>query len=407
MDNLDKDQEIPGENKKETDDFLELGTSDTEGSSDLREQNTYSFDYNKSKEINALHVNNEYAVLIQTLFDGNAYKVSKLEIIPLELPSVDDAISLDMSTVLKNAQKQAVIKAITNSGILPSEPFVSGLGSNKIIIKDLTIEGKETNELQALLSSLINSPWGGEETNIYEYIHLSTVEQEGVKKHRILGAVVDSSEFFSTTHFLSDIGINCNILDFDVMAVVNLYMHSIKPKPGEIGCVIDIDTDQSYLIIHSNGEEELYIRNLDFNYEDFKKILSKNRNINLEDADSMIKTKNFYDYLTKAFESETTESLNQHYPVKAYIKNSLLDELQKTIKYYSRQNQNKIPTSIYITGKGTKIKKLAHFLKSAMEFKCEELDVASFFKGSSEHVKTLKENSSTVYKAVGLSLRYE
>ena len=191
------------------------------------------------------------------------------------------------------------------------------------------------------------------------------------------------------------------------MALVNLYSESVKPPDGTVSCIIDISYDHSHIIIVPSGKEELYIRNIDFTYNTFRKTLQKNRDITLAETEEMIKNRNFYDYITSAFEAETTENLNQHFPVKKYVRMQFLRELQKTFQYYSQQNMNKIPSRIYITGKALEMNKFAQFVNKNTDIPCEKLDVTGFFSGDVSVTEQAKEKESDAYVAIGLALRYE
>ena len=191
------------------------------------------------------------------------------------------------------------------------------------------------------------------------------------------------------------------------MALINLYQESVNPPLGTVACIIDIGDNSSNIIIVPNGNEELYIRSIDFTNSQFKKMLQKNRDISSEETEQMLKTRNFYDYITKAFESETTENLNQHYPVKKYIRMQLLRELQKTFQYYSGQNHNKIPTKIYITGKAVGMNKFSQFITKNTDISCDSLDVAGFFEGDEGVKNYARETQEASYICLGLALRYE
>ncbi|NOR46059.1 MAG: hypothetical protein GQ534_10790, partial [Candidatus Delongbacteria bacterium] len=225
--------------------------------------------------------------------------------------------------------------------------------------------------------------------------------------HRVLASIVDSKVFFGLQSTLHTAGVECKILDVDKMALINLYQESVNPPLGTVACIIDIGENSSNIIIVPNGNEELYIRSIDFTSTQFRKMLQKNRDISSEETDQMLKTRNFYDYITKAFESETTENLNQHYPVKKYIRMQLLRELQKTFQYYSGQNHNKIPTKIYITGKAVGMNKFSQFITKNTDISCEPLDVAGFFEGDEGIKNYARETQESSYICLGLALRYE
>lgn len=362
----------------------------------------------KKTRVNALHVTKENVVFAQTNFDGVQYKLTNLQVIPIELPQLteDDILKKgneDPEMLIKKLQIEAIDKVFTRANIPKNDPMiVSSLNGQNIIVRQLYVQNTAVENIEIELPSLVKSPFN-ESLSRYEYILLHS---EGMN-HDVLASVVDSSTFFSLQNLFSTAGLECQILDIDKMAIVNLYNESVKPPKGTVACVIDINNDYSHILIIPNGSEELYIRNIEFTFKEFKKLLQKNRDISSAETEDMIKTRNFYDYITNAFEAETTENLNQHFSVKKYVRMQLLRELQKTFQYYSQQNQNKIPSKIYITGKALEMNKFAQFINKNTDIPCEMLDVTGFFNGDVTVLEYAKEKESLAYVAIGLALRYE
>jgi len=361
----------------------------------------------KKTKINAIHITRENVTFAQTVFDGVQYKLTNLQVMPIELPQLTEETVLknneDPEIVIRRLQIEAIDKVFTRANVPKNDPMiVSSLNGQNIIIKQLYVQNTPTENIDMELPSLMKSPFN-ESMSRYEYIPLHS---DGMN-HDILASIVDSSTFFAAQNLFNSSGIECHILDIDKMAIVNLYNESVKPPKGTVSCVIDINNDYSHILIIPSGNEELYIRNIEFTYSAFKKMLQKNRDISVSDTEEMIKTRNFYDYITNAFEAETTENLNQHFSVKKYVRMQLLRELQKTFQYYSQQNQNKIPAKIYITGKGLEMSKFAQFINKNTDIPCEKLDVTSFFNGDVTVLDYAKEKESSAYIAIGLALRYE
>jgi Tfp pilus assembly PilM family ATPase len=358
--------------------------------------------------VNALHVTQESVVFAQTQYDGSRYRLTNLQVIPIEIPAMSEEEMLakkedDRPQTIKRLQYEAVDKVFTRAGVSKKDPLiVSSLNGEKIIVKQSYIQNVPAELIELNLPNYIKSPFG-DNTSRYEFLSLNS---DGMN-HDVLAAIVDNSLFFGTQSFLQTAGIECKILDIDKMAVVNLYHESVKPPFGTISCVIDIGNDVSTILIIPNGKEELYIRNIDFTYNQFRKMLQKNRDISMAETEEMIKNRNFYDYITTAFEAETTENLNQHYGVKKYVIIQLMRELQKTFSYYSQQNQNKTPSKIYVTGRALEMNKFSQFINKNTDIPCEPLDAAGFFLADSGIMEYAKEKESVAYVALGLALRYE
>ncbi|MBN2790435.1 MAG: pilus assembly protein PilM [Candidatus Delongbacteria bacterium] len=360
----------------------------------------------KSKLINALHITDENVVFAQTFYDGANYKLSNLQVVPIELPKLtEENVFKDKEDPIiarKRLQLEAINRVFSNAGVSKNDPhIVSALTGNKIIIKEVFLKNTPEENIEIELPKVLQSPFDA--FSRYEYLKLSSTGTD----HRILASIVDSKIFFGYQSFLNSAEVECKILDIDKMALINLYNESVNPPIGTVACIIDIGEDSSNIIIVPNGNEELYIRSIDFTGSQFRKMLQKNRDISSEETEEMLRTRNFYDYITKAFEAETTENLNQHYGVKKYIRMQLLRELQKTFQYYSGQNHNKIPTKIYVTGKAVGMNKFPQFITKNTDIPCEYLDVAGFFEGDGNMIKYANETQDVCYTCLGLALRYE
>ncbi|HQO08857.1 MAG TPA: pilus assembly protein PilM [Clostridiales bacterium] len=361
----------------------------------------------KTSKINAIHVTKENVSFAQTVFDGIQYRLTNLQVIPIELPQLTEENLLkdkeDPELVIKRLQIEAIDKVFTRASVPKNDPMiVSSLNGPNIILRQLYVQNTPPENIELELPRLIKSPFN-EAMSRYEYLLLNS---DGMN-HDVLASIVDSSTFFSSLNIFNNAGIDCQILDIDKMAIVNLYNESVKPPKGTVSCIIDINNDYSHIMIIPSGNEELYIRNIEFTFSAFKKMLQKNRDISIAETEEMIRTRNFYDYITNAFEAETTENLNQHYSVKKYVRMQLLRELQKTFQYYSQQNQNKIPSKIYITGKALEMCKFAQFINKNTDIPCDKLDVSGFFNGDGTVLEYAKEKESIAYVAIGLALRYE
>lgn len=358
----------------------------------------------------ALHINSEVVAIVQTKFDGINYTIQKVQLTPIVMPEITEENVFsqdDPEATLYNLQLEAIENCFSSAGISKNSPNIVSSIPGQCVLEPLTVKNKTVEEIDDILPDLVQSPVDRMSSK-YEYSYLrSTTDPNGLIEHKILAAVVEQSAFFQVNGMLNAAEVECNILDLDVMAVVNLYLESVKPSKGMTSCILDIGHDYSSIIIHSNLDGDIYKRNLDFTFKSMTRMLAKNRNIPIIQAEQMLYNTNFYDYMTKAFEMETEENLNKLYPIKDYIKTKLINELQKTFQFYVSKNPTRIPSKIYITGKGAEVKNFLNFLEKTTDINCEVLDVSDFFEGREDLKMILKSNYSKVYKAVGLSLRYE
>ncbi|MFA6653997.1 MAG: pilus assembly protein PilM [Candidatus Delongbacteria bacterium] len=383
---------------------LKIIEKSTKGVSKEKSSSTHSS--SKKGRVNALHITKDNVVFAQTEFDGINYRLTNLQVFPIEPPQITEENILkdkkDPEQVIKELQIDAVEKAFVRAGVAKNDPLiVTSLNGTNVIVKQVYVQNTPVENIEKDLPSILKSPFDA--MSRYEYIILNS---DGMN-HDVHAAVSDGSTFFSIQAMLAITGIECQIMDVDKIAIVNLYNESVRPPKGNVSCVMDIGNDYSHIMIIPSGNEELYIRNIDFTYNTFKKTLQRNRDISIAETEEMLKNRNFYDYITNAFEQETTENLNQHFSVKKEIRMKLLREIQKTFQYYAQQNQNKIPSKIYITGKALEMNKFAQFINKNTDIPCENLDISGFFVGDSSVIEYAKEKESVAYVAIGLALRYE
>ncbi len=360
------------------------------------------------KDVIALHISEKNIVVLVLYFDGMSYTIKDIEIKDLRLPEVTDATVLkdiDVDKELHILKVNAINGIFEKLRLSKKDNFiVSSISGKNVVVKQLTVSGEEYENINANLPNLMMTPFGKVIT-LYEHLLLDVIESDTDVKYEILGSAVANDLFVSSINLLEECGIDCNILELDIMSVVNLYTESVLPEAGVANCILDIGDESSNIYIHSNGKEPLFIRNLDFTYNSFRSRLSKNREISIAEADDMINSERFFTFVTKAFENKTTENLNKHYSIKEYINRSLLLELQKTIQFYSRSNEGLLPKSIYITGKGIEINEFAQFITKSMDFRCENMDIHTFLTGDIFLKNIVNDNASIVYKALGLALR--
>ena len=357
-----------------------------------------------SQSIVALDISDDCVVLMETIYQDGSYMLKNLEIEEIEKTQIseDNMFRGQTDNDLLIKKVEAVDRVFAKAGLIKKNTeVVCALKGNNIIVKQVEVRDKEVEEIEAELPNVLPTPFN-DPFSRYEYVLL----RSKMKNHTVLASVVESKIFFDMQSFLAAAQLECSILDLDVMSVVNLYLASVKPKESEIACILDVGETDSHIVICSTGNEEIYIRNLDFNFNSLIKVIAKNRDITPLEAEEMVRSRNFYDYMTKAYEGETSENLNKLYSVKDYIKRQLMTELQKTFSYYTKKNDFAFPKKIFVTGIGTEIGKFTNFIVKTMDISCEALDVCSPFEGNASLMKRMNEERSQVYRAAGLSLRY-
>ncbi|MCK4980063.1 MAG: hypothetical protein KAS62_06685, partial [Candidatus Delongbacteria bacterium] len=211
----------------------------------------------KSKKINAIHISNENVVFAKTFYDGVSYELKNLQVVPIELPQLtEDNVFKDKEDpeiAVKKLQLQAIDRVFKKAGVSKSDPFiVSVMDGKKIIVKEAFVKNTPEENIEFELPKVLPSPF--DTFSKYEYVTLSTTGTD----HRLLTSIVDSKVFFAMQNILSTAGVDCEILDIDKMALINLYQESVDPPVGSIGCIIDIGEHCSHIIIIPNGNEELY-----------------------------------------------------------------------------------------------------------------------------------------------------
>ncbi len=399
-----KEKEIDQEKSNIT---IEKKLSDTKKKAVKRTQDNINTKLSK-KDVVALHISDKNVVVIVLYFDGISYTIKDIEIVNIELPKITESTDLkdvDVKKELNILKVHAINATFEKLRLSKKDSFiVSSISGKDVVVKQLTVTSEEYENIEMNLPNLMMTPFGKQLT-IYEHILLGTTETESDVQYEILGSAVANELFTNIMDVLEDCEIDCNILELDLMSIVNLYLESVLPEKNTINCILDIGEEASNIYIHSNGEESLFIRNLDFTYNAFRTRLSKNRDFSLAEADELLKNERFFTFTTKTFESKTTENLNKHFPIKEYINRSLLLELQKTIQFYSRSNNGLLPKSIYVTGKGAEINQFAQFIIKSTDIRCENMNISTFLTGDVFLKNIINDNASIVYKALGLALR--
>lgn len=360
------------------------------------------------KPITALHISSKFVVLVQTIYDGLSYSLDNFVFAECLVDAQSNMGSdQEKEAALLNAQCDAIDSVFSKAGLdKSSTPVVSSMSGANIVVNPVKINLKY--DIKSQLPKLMMTPFDNTNAS-FEYIYVDGEDYSPTdldKEATVIASAIDNELFFKTQGILSAAEVHCNILDVDIMAVLNLYLESVAPNPDELNCILDIGTDVSYIIMHPGDDSKILIRNLEFTYNSFKKMLQHNRNLTTSEVEDLLETTNFYDYLSKSFESGTTNQLNERYPVNEFIKQTFIEELSKTFDYYTKKIVRRMPNRIFLAGKAVKFVKFTNFIKSTMEFPCEELDILSFLLGNEKLKNDLFEHRDIAYKAVGLALRY-
>jgi len=407
--------EIPNEGTNtQTVSFDESLISLTESaafSNETKEKHKSVLSYKKTDcDIVSIFVNETHSVLVSTFFNGISYTVNNVVIEPVEAAKIsgENFLKANIVEMLYKNQVEAIKRTMDKSGLSRKDiKVVTAIGGKGVVVKQVRVNSAELANIEAELPKLIVNSFDNS-MGRYEYIVLNSDTENGELFHDVLASCVDTKVFFNLQGILATAGVHCSIMDVEVMSVVNLYLQSVEPKDDEVNCIVDIGNDVSYVIIHApDAQESLFIRNLDFTFSAFCKLMAQNRECTIHEAEKMIGERNFSEYFTKAFEQESSENLNELYSIKGYLKRDLQTELQKTFTYYIRKANNRAPNKIYVTGRAVDMKNFTQFLVKNFDLKCEELDVGGFLMGDSRLKNLINNNKSITYKAVGLALRYE
>jgi len=404
---LDHTQNLSGDD----DVNLKSHTESVEFSNEIKEKHKPAVSAKKTDcNVTSLFVNETHSVLVSTFFNGISYTVHNVVIEPVEVAQItdDNFLKANAAEMHYKNQVDAIKRTIDKSGLSKKDlEVVTAIGGKGVVVKQLQVNSTELAHIESELPKLIVNSFDNS-MGRYEYVLLGSETENGELIHNILASCVDTKVFFNLQGLLATAGVHCSIMDVEVMAVVNLYLQSVEPKDDEVNCIIDIGNDVSSVIIHAPAaKESLFIRNLDFTFTAFCKLMAQNRECSIHEAEKMISERNFSEYFTKAFEQESSENLNELYSIKGYLKRDLQTELQRTFQYYIRKANNRAPSKIYVTGKAVNMKNFTQFLVKNFDLKCEELDVGGFLMGDSHLKNMINENKAITYKAVGLALRYE
>ncbi len=354
----------------------------------------------------AIYTNAYFSSIVLSEFDGVYYYLKKVAHAFHKYPQIteenlnnelsdNEIFNIKLSTLNELLEKFDINKKTT--------VFVSSIGGQNVVEYHSLIANDE-DQLRDKLIDVMITPFDTLNTRVEFQVMSTSVSNEG-RVFNVLAVAVDNDKFFDSYSLVTSAGIDCNIMDLDIMSTINLFEFAEKPELGKVYCILDIGYDLSSIVVYTKGSHDLYKRNLDFTYNSFRRQLSKNRDISKDEAEDLIANTSFYTFITKSFETQTQENLNKLYNVKSFIKTNLLNEIQKTFQFYASKNSSKMPEKIFITGIGTLIKNFDDFFGKTVDLKSDYLRISSRFKGSTEIKNRVEKESYIFCKPLGLSLR--
>ena len=212
----------------------------------------------KSKRINAIHISDNNVVFAQTFYDGLNYKLVNLQVSPIEFGQITEdnvfKTKEDPEIARRKLQLQAIDKVFKRAGVSKNDPMiVTSLDGRDVTVKEVFVKNTPEESIEFELPKLMQSPFEG--FSQYEYIPLTSNGTD----HRLLASIADNKAIMRIRSFFHTAGIECEVLDIDKIALINLYQESVDPPIGSIGCIIEIGEDFSHIIIVPNGNEELII----------------------------------------------------------------------------------------------------------------------------------------------------
>ncbi|MBN1969497.1 MAG: pilus assembly protein PilM [Candidatus Delongbacteria bacterium] len=407
---VDFDKPLSFDEALKSDDIIsdELITNDNKLSTKTEKSNPKkSKSRSEITQICAVFVDKKNAVIVLNEFDGRHYFLKKMLVTPVDYPIItEENLGKELTDQdIFNLKVEALKKGLDLLNINRKNTiFVSGVGGQSMV-EQFKFTGIYEDQIHEKVKNSIMMPF--ENNGRVECLVLGTEQGQNGLAYNVLGVAIDNRNFFEALGLINSTGIECEIMDIEVISLLNLFIFSEKPDNNKVHCILDIGDEVSNIIIYSEKNGGIFKRNLEFTYSGLIKMISKNRDITKSEAIELVESTNFYTFITKAFEMETQENLNKQFPVKNYIRESLLGEIQKTFQYYSSKLSNQMPSMVYICGMGNILKDFDNFFSKTADIKAKHMDILANFKGSNEIKKYAQDNSHIIYKALGLSLRHD
>ncbi|MFP4662178.1 MAG: type IV pilus assembly protein PilM [Halanaerobiales bacterium] len=198
-----------------------------------------------------------------------------------------------------------------------------------------------------------------------------------------------------------------SVINIQPMALISLvdYQNSID----NVVAIVDVGTAGTRVVIGDN--KNIYLsRNIDIGGNEFTKIIMDENKMNYSEAENLKKKKGIQEEETDnemeiAITQIATTGMGESQYLLSLAKN-LAEQVGRSLDYYSMKYRKKVD-KIYITGGGSKLKRLNYILESKIERELHTLDPYINIKYRKGNTLKSEEFAVTVGLAVGEVLEDE
>ncbi len=285
-----------------------------------------------------------------------AYEVKKIGYELLPRDAIVEGTIIDSSAVVEK------IKMIFDENKIINKNVAIAVSGNSVIIKKISLPDMETEELaeSIIWEAKHNIPYPYEETNV-DYAILKSSPESTEKNLDILLVAAKKDKISNYSNVVHQARKNLEAIEVDVFALQNSmeinYPEILREKTVVI---INIGANITNLIIIEKGIPQLF-RDLSLGGYFFAENLSKDLNINFDDAEKAIKGLPLQNISKEQLDTSLHTNIE-----------NLLEEIEKTFTFYEAgEKQERKIEQIFLSGGLSKLKDFALYFERKFNIKTE------------------------------------
>jgi len=268
-------------------------------------------------------------------------------------------------------------------------------GSNSSL-KQITAMDLTTDELNAsmMFEARKHVPMDGTDA-VIDFQVLGPNKFEADKIDLVLAACTKRARV-NHTKLLKDIGIKPSIIDTEPIAVLNAYLQSNQLSEEGAVVLLDIGAISTSLVVW--GEQDLFFtRDIPRGVHDLVKNISMFKSISYMEADDLLFKEGIQVFTVEEVQDDNLISLSERSSIEL-----LIEDIRRTLRFYTKNSNQSFFTSIYLCGGGCNIKGLTEYIEKTLQIKTQIFN--PFINIQSKNGLEI-ESSGKYAVATGLALR--
>ena len=310
----------------------------------------------KKKEVIGIDIGSSAVKMVQLKEAKGSYQLVNLGMAVLPPEAIVDNAIMDSSSIVDT------IKKLVESQKLKSKNVATSVSGHSVIIRKIQLPIMTEEEMEASIQ------WEAEQ---YIPFEISEVNLD----FQILGPDVNDASLMNVIlvaakkDFVNDYvalfkecGLNPQVMDIDCFAIENVYEVNYGIYENEIVALIDIGSTSINVNILRNGMS-VFTRDIQLGGNSYNEEIQKRLGLNYEDAEKVKLGGDVADVSSEVVDhvmAETTESLAQ--------------EIQRSLDFFSATTSDEKVDKVYITGGVSKIPSVKTSLEKRLEVEVQVID---------------------------------